>query len=144
MPFEKVFELRWGDIDANLHLRNTAYSEFASDVRFSVLKSVGLDLAQMRKFGMGPVLFSERLEYLRELRQGETARVTGMLAGASADGRKWRFRHQIFREDGKECARVEVDGAWIDMAARKVAVPPAEMKAAIDRIERTPDCVELE
>lgn len=139
MEFSRIFEVRWGDIDANNHLRNTAYSEFGSDMRFALLTSVELTLERLHEMRMGPVLFSEHLQYFRELRLGEKAKVTGEMLGASADGRKWKFRHRIFREDGTESALIEVAGAWMNLDARKIAVPPPEMKTALDRLPRSID-----
>ena len=74
---------------------------------------------------IGPVLFREEARFLRELRFGDQLSIDLRLAAATPEGRKWRMRHQILR--GTElAATLELDGAWLDLRARKSAVPPPE------------------
>jgi acyl-CoA thioesterase FadM len=35
--FECRFEVRWADLDGNRHVRNTAFSEYATHTRFRLL-----------------------------------------------------------------------------------------------------------
>ena len=43
------------------------------------------------------------------------------------DGSKWSFRHNIYTKDGDLSAKIDVDGAWLDLAKRRTTVPPAEL-----------------
>src|SRR5512136_61226 len=70
-PFERRFTVRWADVDANGHLRNTAYSELCSDTRIALLAAGGYGWERFRAEGFGPVLLRESLEYLREGKMGE-------------------------------------------------------------------------
>ena len=45
--FAMTIVTRWADIDANQHLRNTAYSEWASYVRGEWLASYGFDIRKL-------------------------------------------------------------------------------------------------
>ena len=143
MEYSKIFEVRWADLDPNFHLKNTAYGEYATHVRFSFLSEKGFSFLEFKAQSFGPVIFSEKTEYFKEIGSGQKIRVNNQLGGLSKDGRKWRFQHQIFREDGKEAARLTIDGAWIDLATRKLRVPPEELFSAMACLEKTHDFLEL-
>ena len=42
---------------------------------------------------------------------------------ATADYSRWSIRHHLYKEDGTLCAVINLDGAWIDIVKRKLAVP---------------------
>jgi acyl-CoA thioester hydrolase len=69
----------------------------------------------------------------------EQVRVTCEVAGLSADGGRWRTRHTIYRADGAGAAVVSSLSAWIDVHARKITAPPAELLAAFVAA-RSEDC----
>jgi acyl-CoA thioester hydrolase len=92
--------------------------------------------------GIGPVLFREEARFLKELRLGDTVRMDLQLAAAAEDGRKWRMRHRLFRGEDL-AATVEVDGAWLDLKARKIVVPPSDLIRAVAGLSHTEDFVTL-
>ena len=47
--YTKQFEIRWSDLDANLHLGNSKYMDFMSHTRMSFLINNNLDLEEMFK-----------------------------------------------------------------------------------------------
>jgi acyl-CoA thioester hydrolase len=130
--------LRWSDLDPNGHVRHSVYYDWGAMARITFLDAHGVGLAWMARNGIGPVLFREEARFLREIRFGDELQIDVALAGASADGRKWRIRHRIVRGD-ELTATVEVDGAWLDLRARKIVVPPGELVHAFDRAPRTED-----
>lgn len=130
-PFERRFAVRWSDVDANGHLRNTAYSELCSDTRIALLAAGGYGWERFRAEGFGPVLLRESLEYLREGKMGELVRVDVTLGGLSPDGARWVLRHRMWREGGEEMARVEVRGGWLDLASRRLVPAPPPLVAAL-------------
>jgi acyl-CoA thioester hydrolase len=106
--------------------------------RIAYLEGKGVGLQWMAANGVGPVLFREEARFLRELRYGDQLTIDLSLAGASAEGRKWRMRHRIVR--GAEVAAIiEVDGAWLDLVARKIVVPPEDIVRAFVGMSRTED-----
>ena len=125
--FERTFSVRWADLDPNFHLRHSVYADFGADVRMKCLESNGFSLDRLRELGVGPILFSEKLDYLREVRAGESVTVNMMVVDLSPDGRKWSIKHEITKGDGQKAAELLVTGAWFDTKARKVSVPPAEL-----------------
>ena len=143
MEFSREFSLRWSDADANGHLRHTVYSELAVETRMAFLAAGGFGWKELSAAGIGPVLLREELEYLREIGLGEAVRVDLQLAAASPDGARWRFRHGIFKASGEVAARVTVTGGWIDLAARKLALPPEPLRAHFAAAPRADDFEEL-
>jgi acyl-CoA thioester hydrolase len=144
MQYSKIFEVRWADLDPNFHMRNTAYSDYTAHTRFSYLKENGFSLHKFKEIGIGPVIFSEKIEYFKEVGPDQKITVNTQVSGLSKDGRKWRFRHQIFREDGKEAARVTTDGAWFSLSTRKLQAPPAELIEVVLRVEKASDFIDIE
>lgn len=139
-PFVMNFEVRWSDLDANMHVRHSAYADYCATTRLQCLAANGFGMKDFAAERVGPVLFKETLTYLKEIPPDVTVRVTMKIAGLSADGRKWKIRHELFRSsDGAHAANVEVEGAWMDTKARKIAPPPAKLKDAFEVVEKTED-----
>jgi acyl-CoA thioester hydrolase len=143
-PYQQSFEVRWADLDPNGHMRHTSYMDCAAQARVGLLNDYGFTLERFRALGIGPVLFREEAQYLREVRANERIRVTAEIAGLSPNRRHWRIRHRIFKLDGELACVVTVQGAWLDLAARKIAVPPAELAQAMEQAPRTEDYAEFE
>jgi len=143
MPFERSYDVIWADLDANAHVRHTAYMDYAAQVRVAWLQEMGYDIGRLAREGVGPVLFNESTRYLAEVRSGERITVALELTGLSANRKHWRVRQPIAKGDGTPSAQVEVQGAWLDLRARKVAPPPAGLLEAIERWPRAADFAEF-
>lgn len=128
MRYTRISIVRWSDADVNGHMRNTSYSEYATDVRMSYLADRGWPHAHFEEARIGPVLLREELDYLRELRLGDTVEVDLTCTGLSADGSRFRLAHDFWRPGGKKVARVAVTGGWLDLATRRLVVPPDELR----------------
>ena len=116
--FEQTIMVRWADLDPNGHVRHSVYYDYGAQVRINYLHQQGCSLGWM---------FRNTVDYKAM-----------KLAGLSADYRKWSIRHQICRE-GKLCASLDLDGAWLDLRARTIMVPPQEIMVQFDNMERTDD-----
>ncbi len=134
--FTRHFTVRWSDCDANGHLRNTCYSEYAVEVRMAFLAQHGFGLPEFRAHGVGPVLLREEIDYLRECHMGEEVSVDFTVLGCSPDDARFKVAHQVAKPGGKTAARLVVHGGWLDLATRRLRPPPPELKAVWDRIER--------
>ncbi len=142
--YESSFEVRWSDLDANFHVRHSAYADYCASTRVFCLADGGFPLQKFADVQLGPVLFKETLVYLKETPANTRVRVTMAISGRSADGRKWRIRHELFREsDGAKVAIVDVEGAWMSTALRKIVVPPPDLARAFDSVVRTADFAEF-
>lgn len=140
--YSKNYDVRWADLDANFHMRHTAYNDYAAQVRLHFLQDRGVTLQVMKELNLGPVLFSEHTDYLAEVRPGDTIRVSLLIAAMTADGRKWKMRHEIYRGDGKKAAVIQVHGAWFDTVKRTVVAPPLMMQNMFLDLPKTDDFTE--
>lgn len=137
MPvYEKTFTVRWADMDPNVHMRHSAYTDYAAQVRLDFLADQGFSMRRFAELNLGPILFREDTRFLKEVSISETIRVTAELGGLNADGSRWRIVHTIYKADGRMAATVTVDGAWLDLRLRKLTVPPADMVTAFQHITR--------
>jgi acyl-CoA thioester hydrolase len=137
------FTVRWADCDANGHMRNTAYSEYAIDVRVGFLDAHGFGFEQFRECGFGPVLLREEIDYLREVKMNETVEVDFKVLGLSADGARFRVQHDFTKANGKPAARIILDGGWMDMRIRRLAPPPEALAKAFAAAPRAETYAEL-
>jgi len=137
--FSLSFEVRWADLDANRHMRHSAYNDYAAHLRVKLLKAINLDLATMAELNLGPVLFREETIFLREMGLGETISVDIKLQKARRDGSRWTFVHVFHKENGKDAARITVDGAWMDLQKRKLTALPEQFQQGLFDIPHTED-----
>jgi acyl-CoA thioester hydrolase len=136
--YEKTLYASWGDMDFNSHMRNTAYLDKSADVRMMFFSENGFPMSEFVRRSMGPVITRDELEYFKEVGLLQSLQVTLAVAGLSEDGSRWAMRNE-FRRDGKLAARVTSEGGWLDLKARRLAVPPAELLAALQTLPRTDD-----
>lgn len=122
----KKFEIRWDDVDANRHLRNSAYINFMSHTRMSYMFENGMGHDSLEKHNLGPVALYEHVYYFRELFPGRPVFVSLQLLGMAEDGKFFKFLHNFYDENGKNFARAEMLGGWIDMQTRKLTGLPEE------------------
>ncbi len=142
-PFMRTFSiplsLRWSDFDPNVHLRHSVYYDFGAQLRIRAFVEVGLTLEVMKSLQIGPILFREECVFRREIRFGEAYTIDLQLLRLRRDYGRWSFRHRIVRADQTHCATIQVDGAWMDTAKRKLTLPPPLVIEALDQIERAED-----
>lgn len=138
-PFVREYAVRWSDLDPIGHMRHTAYADYAADVRMRFLDAHGFSVSALHARQLGPVLLAEHLHYLREVHAGEAITVDLEIASLSADGSHWEMHHTITKANGKAAATVRVDGAWLDLAARRLTLPPADLLALVERLPHTRD-----
>ena len=117
--------------------------DYAAQARVAFLNDFGFTLERFQKLRIGPVLFSEETQYLREVRANERISVTTEVTGLSPNGKHWRIRHRIFRAGGELACVVNVQGAWLDLVARKVVPAPVELQEAMRKAPRAEDYAEF-
>ncbi len=137
--FLKEFEIRWSDIDANRHLANSAYINFMSHTRMAYLGQLGFNQSSMAKYNIGPVVFYEHMHYFKEVFAGKPVQVSLGFKGMSEDGMFFEFQHDFYDAKGRNFARCEMMGAWMDLAERKLMALPQVFMDAFDTVERTAD-----
>lgn len=142
---ENVFfesKVMWSQIDANMHLRHSAYADFAAQARLEILGTLGFSDDTLKALKIGPILFREELIYMREVRPGDTIKVTCQLSKCRTDGSRWSFRQELYRGDGIQAALINVDGAWINVEQRKLTALPEEWALKFMNIPKIPGFIE--
>ena len=127
----------WAMVDANQHMRHSAYADFAAHARVEVLEKMGLPLSVLKQLMIGPILLREELTYLREVHLNDTVTVNCALEKLSVDFAKWSFQQEIYRGDGVKAAIVRVDGAWMDLKTRKLTALPDVYKEKFEHLPKT-------
>jgi len=143
-PFRRRLYVRWGDLDSNAHMANTAYLDAVVDVRFSCFAEHGYPLSEFARLGLGPVVSRDEVDYYRELRLLDPYDVTFTIGGLAPDGSRMRLVNEFFRPDGRPVARVVSFGGWLDLARRRLVAPPAALAELLAALPRSPDFLELD
>ena len=141
--YAKPFFAGWGDMDANGHMRNTAFLDRAADVRMMFFAENGFEMKAFAARRLGPVIAKDEIAYFRELGLLQPFTVTLVLAGLAADGSRFLMRNDILGPGDKLCARIDSTGGWLDLAARRLVAPPPELLAVLNSLERSADFAEL-
>lgn len=128
--YEASYRVTWTDVDMNGHMANSRYLDYATQTRFQHIASQGFGPADFRRHGVGPIIFEDRIRYQRELRFLDEFTVSFSYETMDDKGRKFKVVNR-FTRDGEEVAEVVAHGAWFDLAARKVVVPPAKLAEAM-------------
>ena len=136
-------QVLWSQMDANQHMRHSAYADFAAQARLNMLESVGLKLSKLFEYNIGPVLFKEELIYLREVALNEHLKITCEIIRSRPDGSRWSIRHELYRSDGIKASVIIVDGAWIDTIKRKLTVLPPELNKLFIKAPKSDDYIEV-
>ena len=134
--YTKDFEIRWADLDANRHVANSSYVDMLSETRMSFLRDHGVTQQYFEEHGIGPVIFSEELFYIKEIRANERITITLELLANSADGKYIKFAHCIFNAEQKLCLYSTVFFGWFNLAKRKLIEPPVEIKTLFDTMTK--------
>jgi acyl-CoA thioester hydrolase len=123
--FEKKIELRWSDLDPNFHLKHSIYYDLAVQFRLEMMTQAGLTVEKMKTELISPILFREEAIFKKEILYGDTIFINLKLAKGNETFSKWGFRHELYKADGTCCSILNVEGAWLNLKTRKLAMPPA-------------------
>lgn len=135
----KEFEIRWSDVDANRHLGNSAYINFMSHTRMSMLTEVGFGHREMVQADLGPIVLYEHMYYFKEAFPGRPIRVSLELKGMSEDGMFFQFHHNFYNHKGDNIARGDMMGAFIQLSKRKLTGLPDHLLANMHKLDIAPD-----
>jgi acyl-CoA thioester hydrolase len=123
----KSFEIRWGDLDPNRHVANTAFSAMMNERRMSFLAENGFTQASFSKLQIGPVILAEQFYYLKEVLPNTTVHIDIELLSHTADYKYISFSHSLFNAQGKMAVYSTVLFTWMDLKSRKAVAPPEEL-----------------
>jgi acyl-CoA thioester hydrolase len=77
----------------------------------------------MMALQIGPILFREECVFRKEIRSEDEVHIDLKLLKARKDISRWSIQHHITKNANTLSAVIIVDGAWINMAERKLAPP---------------------
>jgi len=143
ITFEHEFTAGWGDMDFNVHMRNTAYLDLSGTVRMMYFEACGFPMQAFEELQFGPVIFKDEIEYLKELRLLERVRVTLELAALSKNAGRFRIRNRFFHTDGRPVAVVTSAGGWLSFRERKLVPPPDALAEVLRGLPRAGDFEEI-
>jgi acyl-CoA thioester hydrolase len=141
--YTRTFTVRWGDCDMNGHVRNTIYSEYCIETRLALLEERGVGYDFFAEHHLGPVILREEIDYLREIRAGETVTVDFSALGLAPDVSRFKLAHDLWKPDGKQAAHVVLTGGWLDHRTRRLVAPPQQLQDAFHAVPRAPGFEEL-
>ena len=137
--FSLPIQVRWSDIDQNRHLRHSAYYDYGATVRVACFSQHGLTNLKFEELRIGPILFREEALFKREIKFEDRVTVDIAVTKATADFSRWSVRHHFYKEDGTIAAIINLDGAWMDILARKLAVPDTFIQSVFDDFPKASD-----
>src|SRR5436190_22130857 len=117
-------QIRWADIDQNRHLRHSVYYDYGAMVRITFLSEMGLTAEKLEELKIGPIIFREEAIFKREINLADKIEMDVELTKATPDFSRWGIRHNITKKNGTIAAILNLDGAWIDIEKRKLALAP--------------------
>jgi acyl-CoA thioester hydrolase len=137
--FSRVIQIRWADIDANRHLRHSAYYDYGATLRMMFFGESGLSTQKLEELQIGPISFREEAIFRREIRLEDKITVDIALVRTTPNYSRWSFRHNFTKADGSLAAIINIDGAWIDLVKRKLTAPGEFVQAMLERCPRSED-----
>lgn len=135
----KEVQLRWSDLDPNFHLRHSVYYDFAAFCRISFLEEFNLSTEILQRLNFGPILFREECIFKKEIRLDDKLTIDLQLVKARRDFSRWTIQHTLLKNGETISAIITVDGAWLDTAKRKLAVPVKEVTDVFSAMPLLPD-----
>jgi len=121
--FSHQCQAQWQDMDANQHMSNSAYLQYATNTRFRFLQTVGFTPGLFAERQLGPVVLEDRLTYRasRCCRRSPSTTRRQLQRATDAGSRCGT----PFSTDGQGVhAVVDSIGLWLDLDTRRPVVPP--------------------
>ncbi|HEX9091205.1 MAG TPA: acyl-CoA thioesterase [Anaerolineales bacterium] len=137
--YTMTYEVRWADIDANRHVRYSAYIDAAAELRYRFFTQHDLPPEAFDRLGVGPVYTSLTANFYREVRLGETITITYLITGLSESGIRWKVRHDFLKANGKKAVTVALEGTILNLITRQPTAPTPEIMAVFNLVPHSPD-----
>ena len=137
--FFKEIQIRWSDLDPNVHLRHSVYYDWGALSRIEFLHEHNLTTGLMQQLRIGPILFREECVFKKEIRLDDKVIISLQLLKAKKDYSRWSIQHIITKDDGIVSAILTVDGAWLNTAERKLSIPPQDVSDVFSQMPRGKD-----
>lgn len=126
--YTKQIEIRWADLDPNFHVLHSKYYDFGAFCRMAFFVENGITPQVMQEQRFGPIIFREECFFKREIVFGDSVLINFSVTKASHDFSRWSMTHELWKNGNTLAAIINLDGAWIDTAIRKLIIPPAHVQ----------------
>lgn len=134
MKFEKVFEVKWADVDQNRHVRHSAYYDYGAYVRIRLITETGYGAQKSDEIHLGLILFQEHCHFIKEISPDDQVRVNMLKGDINNDGSRWTVYHEIYNQHEEKVAHIKATGAWMNTKKRKLMTPPADLAKAFHKL----------
>ena len=134
--FNRIIQIRWSDLDPNFHLRHSVYYDWGAFCRVEFLNEYGLSAEVMQKLRFGPILFREECIFRKEIRSGDSVKIDLKLIKSRKDFSRWSIQHLITKNENILSAVLTVDGAWMNVIERKLALPPEQVYEVFNQMPK--------
>jgi acyl-CoA thioester hydrolase len=124
MIFAVPVTVRGYELDANGHMNQAVYHQYAEHARWEAMRAAGLVPDKLLQAGLGPIVLESTVKHLRELHLGDEVTVTCEFAWG--EGKVFRINQQIRKLDGTVSAEFTVISGLMDLTARKLVPNPIE------------------
>ena len=116
-----------------------AYIDAGGDLRYRFFTEHNFPPERFIELGIGPIYSSINAQFFREVRMGETVTITYALSGLSPQGGRWKVHHDVLKSSGKKAVSIDLEGAILNLATRKPALPTPELLQTFNLIPRASD-----
>jgi len=134
--YTKQIEIRWADLDPNFHVLHSRYYDFGAYCRMSFFVEHGITPQIMQEQTFGPIIFREECIFKREIAFGDSVIVNFCLTNVSEDFGRWSMVHELWKNNDTLAAMINLDGAWMDTAKRKLTLPPDSIRSLFNDAPR--------
>ena len=111
------------EIDCNQHVSEASYYSISVQLLRQFHQDYGFnDLFDEHR--VAPVIFNTRIDFKREVFEGEDVEVAVSLRATTEDFRKWQRTFEIRNSAGKLAVEIVSDGAFFNLDTRQVTAPP--------------------
>jgi acyl-CoA thioester hydrolase len=138
MEYKKNIDVRWSDLDPNFHMLHSKYYDLGAYIRMCFLIEHGITEQELEKNRIGAILLREECSFRKEIKFGDKVDIDLQLTKARESMVRWSIRH-IITCNGKLSATINVDGSWIDMDRRRMAIPPPHFSDGFLEMPRSDD-----
>lgn len=132
--YSQPYTVRWSDLDANGHMKNTAYIECGMQARLAFFAENGFPYTEFQRQQFGPVMFHEEITYFKEVHMLETVRTTFHCSKLSDDAGRFTVVNLVLKGGDVTAARLISTGGWFDLRTRKLIPPPAKLRELMQAI----------
>jgi acyl-CoA thioester hydrolase len=134
----KSIEVRWADLDPNFHMTHSRYYDLGAYIRMCYFIENGITPHELHAHRLGPILLREECVFRKEIRFGDKVDIDMQMVKARPNFLRWSIRHHIRRND-ELSAIINVDGTWIHLDRRKMAMPPQAFNDVFISMPRAED-----